>query len=388
MTTPADMPQQRGRTNGRPHNPHLAHTGTADSAPRFRTAVVGCGAAAFGLHLPVLTTHPGFDVVAVADRDPARARHAADAFGIDRTARDGATLLGDADVLVVLTGVHDTLIAQAIAAGRHVVTEKPVSLDLERTRELRDRAHAAGVMLEVGAMRAHDPALHALLAAVPAPTGGWLVKADGVDEAARRRVLPHGFAPYTFAGDPPQPTPADLGPQQLAALQVLLWQGYHLLTALVLAAPAARAHTCVLDDRGTLHATVTSGDGHAFTLVVAPAPPGCFHEQIHLADPRHAATLNFAPPYRAPAATTVTVHTAPAGTESGFRDPFAALWTAVHQRLAGQHPADLPTGIDLAVRVEELAADLARHGRRTRRRRKPPGPSAAALAAACLCRGR
>ncbi|MBP2056362.1 hypothetical protein J2Z21_009380 [Streptomyces griseochromogenes] len=36
------------------------------------------------------------------------------------------------------------------------------------------------------------------------------MKADGVDEAARRRLLPPGFSPYTFAQDPPQPVPEHL----------------------------------------------------------------------------------------------------------------------------------------------------------------------------------
>ncbi|MEU6603273.1 Gfo/Idh/MocA family protein [Streptomyces flaveolus] len=129
----------------------------------WRLAVAGCGAAAFGLHLPLLTASDAFDVIAVADRDPARARTAQKQFAVPRTATRVGDLLTDADVLVILTGVHEDLIEEALDAGVHVVTEKPVCLDVVRTRKLTARARDTGLLLEVGAMRAHDPALHTAL---------------------------------------------------------------------------------------------------------------------------------------------------------------------------------------------------------------------------------
>ncbi|WP_214106414.1 Gfo/Idh/MocA family protein, partial [Acrocarpospora catenulata] len=181
---------------------------------RRRVAVLGCGGAALGIHLPALATHPDWQVVAVADRDHERAQHAAARFGVGRVARDTASLFEGADLLAVLTGVHEPWIEQALAAGMHVFTEKPVSLDVERTRRLRRQAAQAGVLLEVGVIRAFDPAVEALLRQVPAAglRGGWLVKADGCDATARQAFLPPGAAPYTFADDPPQQAPAGLNP--------------------------------------------------------------------------------------------------------------------------------------------------------------------------------
>ncbi|MFE2534945.1 Gfo/Idh/MocA family oxidoreductase [Streptomyces sp. NPDC059371] len=324
----------------------------------WRVAVAGCGAAAFGLHLPVLTASAAFEVISVADRDPERARAARARFAIPRAAARAGDLLQDADVVVVLTGVHEGLIEEALDAGVHVVTEKPVCLDVSRTRRLAARAAKSGLLLEVGAMRAHDPALHAALAQVPEPHGGWLVKADGLDAAARRRLLPAGFTPYTFDQDPPQPVPDDLEPHQVTALQILLWQGYHLLTALVLAVPGTTATACTLDPAGqSVHATLHGPAGEPFTLVITATPDGVFREQIHLADNAQAATIDFARPYE-PAATTRL--TTAAGTTTEFGDPFTAMWAATDARLRGQHPADLPTSVHLALRVEELALALAR----------------------------
>ncbi len=324
----------------------------------WRLAIAGCGAAAFGLHLPLLTSRSVFEVTALADRDTARARAAAARFAVPRVAVDIKDLLNGADMLVVLTGVHEDLIEAALGERVHVFTEKPVSLDVTRTRKLAAHAQKAGLLLEVGAMRAHDPALHAVLAAVPTPTGGWLIKADGVDEAARRCLLPPGFSPYTFTDDPPQAAPEQLtDPHQVTALKILLWQGYHLLTALTLAVPGVTPAACTLDADGqSLHALLYGPAGDPYTLVISATAPGRFLEQIHFSGAADAATVDFARPYEPSTTTRVTTAT---GEQTAFPDPFAAMWQAVSDRLTQQYPADLPTSAALAVRVEDLALALA-----------------------------
>lgn len=71
-------------------------------------------------------------MIAVADRDPARARIAQMRFAVPRTATRIGDLLTDADVLVILTGVHEDLIEEALDAGDRLVA---VSAD----RQARDR---------------------------------------------------------------------------------------------------------------------------------------------------------------------------------------------------------------------------------------------------------
>jgi hypothetical protein len=61
-------------------------------------------------------------------------------------------------------------------------------------------------------------------------------------------------------------------------------QGYHLLTALVLAVPGAAAVACALDGTGqSLTAAVRGPGGGLFTVIITATPPGVFREQIHLA---------------------------------------------------------------------------------------------------------
>lgn len=334
-----------------------------------RVAVAGCGGAAFGIHLPVLAAHPGFEVVAVADRVPARAQQAAARFGVARIARDVADLLAGADLLAVLTGVHEPLIEAALGAGVHVFTEKPVSLDVTATRHLRRQATLAGLLLEVGTIRAYDPGACALLDQVPPALlrGGWLVKADGIDEAARRRFLPPGMETYTFAADPPQPTPPRLDAAGRRALEILLWQGYHLLTLLALAAPGAQPVSCALGSEGDgVHAVARAGRGPLVSVVIGPASHGVHVDQAFLAGADRAVTAVFGPPYGPGASGVLTVHgTSPPAMTKAPASAAQIMWTAVARRLADQTPGRTAHTVGrssaaLAEDVERLAYGLAR----------------------------
>lgn len=90
----------------------------------------------------------GGSIVAVADLERDRAR------ALDPTAEAFATVedLLDSvrpDVVHVCTPVltHAGIVAAALAAGAHVVVEKPVAPDAEATRDLLDRATEAGLLL-------------------------------------------------------------------------------------------------------------------------------------------------------------------------------------------------------------------------------------------------
>ncbi|MEV4093022.1 Gfo/Idh/MocA family protein [Streptosporangium saharense] len=332
-------------------------TGTGESR-RWKLAIVGCGGAAFGIHLPLLTAHPAFEVVAVADREVRRAWEAARRFAVPRFATDVAEVLDETDMLLVLTGVHESLVELALKAGKHVFTEKPLSLDAARTSDLRRRALQAGLLLEVGAMRAYDPSLHTLLETIQAGkiSGGVLIKADGADQAARADFLPAGFVPYTFDADPAPLLPSGLDEHRARVLRVLLWQGYHQLTALTVICPELTALACVTTPGvGTLHALVRGGDA-VFTVIVTGASTGIYRDEIYLDAGDRTEILTFASPYL----------TGLPGT--GEHRAFASMWGGIDIRLrrAHGHPAlgaepvwQRMDSAELAERVERLALELA-----------------------------
>ncbi len=127
-------------------------------------AVVGCGMSARTFHLPLLAASDDFRLTALvssrAQADVAVAQFA-----------DMATMLAQSDAeLVVITApnaAHFPLTAQCLAAGRHVVLEKPMVNSLAEGRALLALAERAGRLLSVFHNRRWDSdflTLQALLA--------------------------------------------------------------------------------------------------------------------------------------------------------------------------------------------------------------------------------
>jgi len=116
------------------------------------TGPVGVGIVGAGVisqtYLENLTSFPDVKVVAIGDMIPERAKAKAEEHGVPSwgTLED---VLGNPDVeLVVNLTIPESHIAvssQAVAAGKHVWTEKPLGLDREGARQLLQDADAAGV---------------------------------------------------------------------------------------------------------------------------------------------------------------------------------------------------------------------------------------------------
>lgn len=101
-------------------------------------------------YLENLTSFPDVNVVAVGDLLPDRARAKADEHGVAAAGTPDDVLSDpDVDLVVNLTipQVHVEVSSAAIAAGKHVWTEKPIGLDRDATRALLAQADAAGVRI-------------------------------------------------------------------------------------------------------------------------------------------------------------------------------------------------------------------------------------------------
>jgi predicted dehydrogenase len=95
----------------------------------------------------------GFTVVALVGRDLEKARVRAETLGIPHGLNDlGPALSLDASVVVVATPphTHAEIVLAAIAAGKHVLCEKPFALSLDQARLMLSAAQAAGVVHLMG----------------------------------------------------------------------------------------------------------------------------------------------------------------------------------------------------------------------------------------------
>ena len=128
----------------------------AQNAPRFRVAVVGCGAVTKASLLPVLAGHDRIEVVALVDRDLARARELANAYKIARVHDDaGAIGRDEADGIVLATppAHHAPATLELVRRGMHVFVEKPMAISAADAEAMVRAAHEAGVVLAVGLYR-------------------------------------------------------------------------------------------------------------------------------------------------------------------------------------------------------------------------------------------
>jgi predicted dehydrogenase len=100
-------------------------------------------------------------VVAVGSRDAERAREFASEHGIERSHGSYEELLADPDVEAVYiplpNGLHVEWTLAALAAGKHVLCEKPLSPRVEEVERCFDAAEAAGLVLSEGFMWRHHP---------------------------------------------------------------------------------------------------------------------------------------------------------------------------------------------------------------------------------------
>jgi len=101
------------------------------------------------------------EVVAVASRDHARASAFAREHGIDRAVADYEALLAAPDVEVVYiplpNSMHVDWTLRAIAAGKHVLCEKPLTRRPVEVEQVFDAAERAGVVVMEGFMYRHHP---------------------------------------------------------------------------------------------------------------------------------------------------------------------------------------------------------------------------------------
>ncbi|MFF4359241.1 Gfo/Idh/MocA family protein [Streptomyces sp. NPDC001604] len=97
---------------------------------------------------PALTA--GHRLVAVAARDRSRAEAFAAEHGVERVADSYAALLADPEVEVVYNplanGLHGPWNLAALAAGKHVLSEKPSASNAEEAAEVREAAAKAGTV--------------------------------------------------------------------------------------------------------------------------------------------------------------------------------------------------------------------------------------------------
>ncbi|MDQ6888399.1 MAG: Gfo/Idh/MocA family oxidoreductase [Gemmatimonadota bacterium] len=135
---------------------------------RARVALVGLGEAGFSLHLPALRGIAGAEVVGACDTDPGRRARAAQSFRVP-VFDDFDAMLERASPDVVIIGTppdsHADHCLRSLAAGAHVICEKPFVSGLEEADRVIAAARAAGRRVALNHEFREMPIFRALRAA-------------------------------------------------------------------------------------------------------------------------------------------------------------------------------------------------------------------------------
>lgn len=146
----------------------LRHGAGETPAAPVRVGMIGYGAIGRE-HGGAIRAVPGLELVAVCDRAQPRLDAAREEFDA-RGHLEPGDLLADPEVELVVVGTppvtHADVVLQALAAGKHVVCEKPFALRTDEVDRMLEAAAAAGRVITVYQSRRWDPDFVALRGAV------------------------------------------------------------------------------------------------------------------------------------------------------------------------------------------------------------------------------
>lgn len=132
----------------------------------IRTALIGAGSFAQGMHLPnLMQAGSAYSLHTIASRNGATARALAERYGAAHASTDADEALANPDVDLVFIStrhhLHAALTLKALAAGKHVFVEKPLALHAAELEAIEEffRTHADAPMLMTGFNRRFSPAL-------------------------------------------------------------------------------------------------------------------------------------------------------------------------------------------------------------------------------------
>ena len=121
--------------------------------------VIGCGEIAQLMHLPYLDELPSLRIAALCDISAGVLQKLGTQYGVEALYADYRALLADpaVDAVVICTYDHGEIVQAALAAGKHVLVEKPLAFTPEEARPLVEQAEASGLVAMVGYMKLYDP---------------------------------------------------------------------------------------------------------------------------------------------------------------------------------------------------------------------------------------
>ncbi len=130
---------------------------------RLRIGVLGCGPISQIAHFDACRKARNAELYAVCDAAEDLLAKAAAIHSPQKTYRNFDDMIGDPQVEAVIIGVadqyHVPLCLKAVAAGKHVMVEKPLGVNIEECEDLRRQLRQTKLVFQIGNNRRFDPGI-------------------------------------------------------------------------------------------------------------------------------------------------------------------------------------------------------------------------------------
>jgi predicted dehydrogenase len=130
---------------------------------RLGVGVLGCGPISQFAHFESVQKSRNAVLQAVCDRDEGLAGHFGRFYDAKKIYLDYEEMLADPEVEAVVIGIADDFhvpaASKALAAGKHVLCEKPIGVAVEEVLALEAAVKSSGKVLQVGHMLRFDPGI-------------------------------------------------------------------------------------------------------------------------------------------------------------------------------------------------------------------------------------
>ncbi|WMY75023.1 Gfo/Idh/MocA family oxidoreductase [Buttiauxella selenatireducens] len=155
-----------------------------------QAAIIGCGTI-HTLHVEAIQSNPACQLRAIVETDAAKGLALAESYGC-RYYADYREMLGDneIDVVHICTPhfAHKEIIIAALAAGKHVFTEKPVALNPGELKEIKHALEGATTRLGVCYQNRLNPSSQKMKALLQTNTFGKMLSVKAVLTWSRSHV--------------------------------------------------------------------------------------------------------------------------------------------------------------------------------------------------------
>ena len=167
--------------------------------------ILGCGAIAQAGHLESVTKARNANLFAICDVAEDLAKKCAIAHGAEKTYTSYESMLADPEVDAIIIATADSLHGPAslaaLAAGKHVLCEKPISVNLKEAEELMVAVTDSDLKLQIGHMKRFDPGIQSAKDFINTEMGEMLAFKGWYCDSTHRYPMTDAVQPLILKSD-------------------------------------------------------------------------------------------------------------------------------------------------------------------------------------------